>query len=125
MARRSWRKVGEAGDFPAWVRELDGKSGVYAIRVDGVVRYVGESHTGRLKKTLARHFQHWERKGGWVKTLLGDSDMDPGRTYPREACEVFVMVCEAGRAVQMQRQLIRDLRPADNRMDVPADRVPF
>lgn len=123
MARMTWRKLGASGDYPRWVRSLDGCSGVYAIRVDGVVRYVGESHTGRLKKTLARHFQRWERKGGWVKTFLGASSMDPGRTYPRERCQVFVLVCSPGEAVAAQRQLIRELRPADNVMEQPE--VPF
>jgi hypothetical protein len=32
-----------------------GRSGVYAIRVGGVVHYVGESHTDRVWKTMLRH----------------------------------------------------------------------
>jgi hypothetical protein len=54
-----YRPVGSSGDrYPAWVRELDGKSGVYVIRDANShdVLYVGSSST-RLYDTLTRHFQ--------------------------------------------------------------------
>jgi hypothetical protein len=62
-AALKYRPVGASGEpYPDWVRELDGKSGVYIIREiqdDGtpVTVYVGESHAGRLYQTLTRHFQ--------------------------------------------------------------------
>ena len=66
-AALKYRPVGASGEpYPDWVRELDGKSGVYIIREiqrDGsyVTVYVGESHAGRLYQTLTRHFQTWRR----------------------------------------------------------------
>lgn len=57
-----FRPVGASGDpYPDWVRDLDGKSGVYVIRErrgeSAEIVYVGESHTDRLYDTLTRHFQ--------------------------------------------------------------------
>ena len=51
----SYRSIGRSGEsYPAWVRALRGKSGVYIIRErqrDGSnpVVYVGESHTSRVR----------------------------------------------------------------------------
>jgi hypothetical protein len=62
-AALKYRPIGGTGEpYPAWVRALRGKSGVYVIREqqrDGSVPivYVGESHTRRLYQTLTRHFQ--------------------------------------------------------------------
>jgi hypothetical protein len=61
-ASLSYRPIGRSGEpYPAWVRALRGKSGVYVIRErqrDGSspIVYVGESHTSRLYQTLTRHF---------------------------------------------------------------------
>lgn len=57
----TWRKPYERGRPAAWIQELAGKSGTYLIRETflGEVQYIGESHSGRLKKTLLRHFQRW------------------------------------------------------------------
>lgn len=91
-------------EFPAWVQELRGKSGVYIIRQAGGERrvlYVGESHTGRLKKTLLRHFQAWSGKTA-------------GQTYGRGGCEVAVIVTAPGKAVEKQNELICRLNPSDN-----------
>jgi hypothetical protein len=62
-AALQYRPIGASGEpYPAWVRALRGKSGVYVIREqqrDGSapIVYVGESHTRRLYQTLTRHFQ--------------------------------------------------------------------
>jgi len=62
-ASLSYRSLGRTGErYPAWLRALRGKSGVYIIRErqrDGSnpIVYVGESHTSRLYQTLTRHFQ--------------------------------------------------------------------
>ena len=54
----TYRPVGRSGDpYPAWVRALKGKSGVYVIRQGGEPVYVGESHSARLYETMTRHFQ--------------------------------------------------------------------
>jgi len=55
-----YRPVGERGeDYPEWLRNLRGSSGVYVIRDarTSEVLYVGESHSGRVYETLTRHFQ--------------------------------------------------------------------
>ena len=53
-----YRPVGEPGEpYPSWVRALKGKSGVYVIREDDEVVYVGQSSAGKLYETLTRHFQ--------------------------------------------------------------------
>jgi hypothetical protein len=54
-----YRPVGAPRErYPDWVRELDGKSGVYVIRDERSheILYVGSSST-RLYDTLTRHFQ--------------------------------------------------------------------
>ena len=61
-ARLVYRPIGDSGEpYPAWVRELRGKSGAYVIKAVGLfgstIVYVGESHTGRLYETMTRHFQ--------------------------------------------------------------------
>lgn len=64
-ALKAYRAIGKRGHrYPEWVRDLHGKSGVYVIRdlEGGATQYVGESHKGRLKKTLLRHFQKWTRR---------------------------------------------------------------
>jgi len=54
--------------WPKWLQKLKGKSGVYVIqrKRDGKTLYVGESHTGNLKRTLQRHFWHWSGKTAGV-----------------------------------------------------------
>jgi len=56
----TYRPVGTRGeDYPEWLRNLRGKSGVYVIRdaQSGEILYVGESHSDRIFETLTRHFQ--------------------------------------------------------------------
>ena len=91
------------GKYPAWVRALDNKSGVYIIRnsVFGSTMYVGESHSGKLYGTLTRHFQEWKGQGS-------------GGTYPLFNSVVAVEVLSPSRALSRQRELIRRLRPLDN-----------
>jgi hypothetical protein len=116
----TWRAVGSTGEpYPGWLRELTAASGVYAIRVRGLlggwtVVYVGESHKGRLRKTITRHLQAWGRSKQWWKGFFGGSDADPGFTYPRDRCEVAVEVSRPDQAVRLQSKWIADLNPRDN-----------
>jgi hypothetical protein len=110
-----WRKVaGEGKAFAAWVEELHGKSGCYAIKWDGGwlddggVMYVGESHTGRLYETFTRHFQAW-------------SGPQSGVTWDRRSCEACVEVFEAGEVKAKQVEWIADLNPRENRYERPDD----
>lgn len=97
--------LGLETDWPLYVKELRGKSGVYVIRgrYDKRPLYVGESHTGRLKKTLLRHFQAWSGKTA-------------GPTYSRSAVEIATIVTTPGSAVSTQNRLIDELAPRDNRI---------
>lgn len=117
--RLNFRPVGgDAGDrYPEWIAAIDGKSGVYVIKSKrGEVLYVGESHTGRLKQTLVRHFQIWKRskhnpfsKTDWSRTT--------GRTYDRGDVLVWVHPCRKDQAQKLQYALIQKLKPRDNNVD--------
>jgi len=91
------------GRYPTWVSNLKGRSGVYVIRSksSGKILYVGESHTGRLRKTLIRHFQVW--KGPTA-----------GNVYFSGHVEVAVSFERKDRAQARQWDLIRRLGPRDN-----------
>lgn len=122
VPRAKWFRVGSSGEpYPARLRELDGKSGVYLIRVNGgPCAYVGESHTGNLRKTLTRHFQEWKRSGKkafWEKHY--GQQHDPGTVYDRGRCEVAVFLTSAERAPDLEVECIRRYRPTDNLADVP------
>ena len=98
-AALKYRPVGASGEpYPDWVRDLDGKSGVYILREtqkDGTTEtvYVGESHSGRLYQTLTRHFQTWRRaKKFWTGQYTGSQSHDPGLTYDRDRVTVAVRV---------------------------------
>jgi hypothetical protein len=127
-ASLSYRSIGASGErYPAWVRALRGKSGVYLIRErqrDGSnpLVYIGESHTQRLYHTLTRHFQTWRRaKKFWVGQYTGSQHHDPGLTYDRARCTVAVRVLSADRAIREEARLISRLRPRDNLAGVPED----
>lgn len=91
------------GRYPSWVSKLKGRSGVYVIRSksSGKILYVGESHTGRLKKTMTRHFQVW--RGSTA-----------GNVYFSGHVEVAVSFERKDRAQARQWDLIRRLVPRDN-----------
>lgn len=94
----------EGRKLSPWVHELAGKSGVYVIREKGFlgeIVYVGESHTGRLKKTLLRHFQHWTGK-------------TKGPTFARSKVEIAVFKTRKENAVELQNTLIAEHQPKLN-----------
>jgi hypothetical protein len=115
------------------VRELHGRSGVYLIKEGGRLVYVGESHSGRLLKTMVRHFQRWTRRDSWWAGRFGEGSTDPGRTYDRARSKVAFELTPPGRAFAREAELIARLRPRDNvvlEVDVPegaaaAMEVPF
>src|SRR5215468_11835733 len=134
-ASLSYRPIGASGRYPAWVRALNGKSGVYLIRErqrDGSnpVVYIGESHTSRLYQTLTRHFQTWRRAKKFWAGQYGGQSHDPGLTYDRARCTVAVRVLPAERAIDEEARLIARLRHRDNLVGQPDERteeeaVPF
>ncbi len=91
------------GKPAAWLSELGDRSGVYVIRDarSHRVLYVGESHSGRLRKTLLRHFQKW-------------SGRTAGPTYPPAGVEVALRLTPPPSAVAAQDNLICRLAPRDN-----------
>ena len=117
-----WRALGDDGRYPSWMAEAGGKSGVYAIRLRSswlwfggpVVVYVGESHTGNLRKTLTRHFQSWRRAKQWWAGAYASKETDPGHTYRRTDVDVAFQVATPARAVELQSEWIRKLKPRDN-----------
>jgi hypothetical protein len=122
----TYRPVGRRGEpYPAWVRGLKGKSGVYVIRQAGEVVYVGESHAGRLYATLTRHFQAWRRWKSFWKDQYSEGH-DPGLTYPRHSVEVAVRVMSPDDAIDEEARLIQRLRPRDNLLGQPElEEAPF
>ena len=99
----NWRRPTHDGvNLAPWFAGLARQNGVYAIRdILGEVLYVGESHTGRLKKTLARHFQRWEGPTA-------------GPTFDRRQVEVAVVITEPGQAVELQNEWIAKWQPRYN-----------
>ncbi len=109
MASLLFRPVCDArGNLCRWLNQFARRSGVYVIRQPGLVfstvLYVGESHSGTLKKTILRHFQKWTGKTA-------------GPTYPRTKVEVAVAPTSAETAVSRQNALIRELSPRDNTVE--------
>lgn len=78
---------------------------MYVIRsiASGLILYVGESHTGRLGKTLKRHFHAWS--DDWTRRH---------HTYIRSLCVVAVQVSPPAKAITAQNNLILALTPRDN-----------
>lgn len=96
------------GTRDAWAAEFPppGISGVYAIaNLRGVVLYVGESHTGRLRKTLARHFQLW------------DDPTQPRHVYDRHRVQVCWMQTAPADALHTEADWTIELDPRDNLAD--------
>jgi hypothetical protein len=122
-----YRPVGATGErYPAWIRALDGKSGVYVIKEvqrDGSeeIVYVGESHTGRLYDTLTRHLQTWRRHKTFWREQFGGQAHDPGLTYRRDRVLIAARVLSPARAMAEETRLIRTLRPRDNLLKQPDD----
>jgi hypothetical protein len=94
------------GTRAAWVADFPPAgevSGVYAIAdLDGVVLYVGESHTGRLRKTVARHFQDWS------------DPRQPRFTYDRFQVQLCWLETADADAQAVEAQWIEELDPRDN-----------
>jgi hypothetical protein len=91
----------------SWLRELDGRIGVYLIR-DARTRevlYIGESHRNRLAKTLSRHLWVWQGQGS-------------GPSYDPKLVEVaFELMDDPIEARDRQFELIQQLQPPDNVQD--------
>ena len=126
----TYRPLGSSGDpYPAWVRALKNKAGVYVIRElgGGDIVYVGSS-AGSLYGTLTRHFQTWRRWKGFWRGQYGEGH-DPGLTYAtRFPSSVAVRRTSPSASLTEEMRLIRRLKPRDNligQRDPVAEHVPF
>ena len=84
------------------------KAGVYFIKENGILVYVGMSTTN-LQERLYRHFQHWKRKYGQHQFIYY-SDLE-NNTY-----EVACITTEKDEAHPMEKAYILELSPRDNKM---------
>ena len=116
LSRLIYRPVADRDGFLDWVEDLEGRSGVYVIRryESREVLYIGESHTGRLRNTLKRHFWKWK-----------DSPQRIHNSYSRATCEVAVRLSAPSRATSYQNALIRRLNPRDNVNGYAGEEAPF
>jgi hypothetical protein len=104
----SFSEVGAGGRYPDWVRELEGKNGVYLIREGAItgISYIGESHSNRLFDALTQHFRRWT---GDHKTAVP--------VYSRSRVRVSVVMVPKTHARYLQDELICRLEPRDNRSE--------
>ena len=76
------------------------KSGVYVIKKNNKVVYVGESHTNNLYRTLYRHFQRWNDKVP-QKRVTFKNDRSSGKI------KIRVIITTKSQAVRLQKYLIK------------------
>lgn len=88
---------------PALIRANVKKPGVYIIKVNGTIKYIGYSATN-VYKTLIRHFQSWEDR------------RQVRITYPRAAYVTarVVYTNTGNQAAALERGLILKHKPEDN-----------
>jgi hypothetical protein len=102
-----WHRLKVGGEWNKHVRGIGHtRSGVYALRdrSSGEVLYVGESHTGRLWKTLLHHFQGREKfskVGEWTHGAP-------------ERLDVAVWLFPADEALAAEGDVIERLEPSGN-----------
>jgi hypothetical protein len=91
-------------------------SGAYVIRrlSDHSILYIGESHTGRIAKTIKRHFYNWKDSGGRKHFTC-----NPARV------EVAIRLTPQSSAVPAQNNLIENLQPEKNRYGYKKEDVGF
>lgn len=82
------------------------KSGVYIIKEDNKIVYVGYSATN-LYRTMYRHFQRWNHSGQNVTTYINKMS--------RHAYTCRVVLCTPAQAARLEKGLILKHQPRDNR----------
>lgn len=84
---------------------IAGKAGVYIIRENGKIVYVGYSATN-IYRTMYRHFQKWNHSQQEVVTY--ESRMKANKY------SVQVTICSPGKAEKLERALVKKHEPRDN-----------
>jgi excinuclease UvrABC nuclease subunit len=85
--------------------EMMNKSGVYLIKENGRLVYVGVSLTN-LYRTMYRHFEQWNHSGQGVTTYYGK--------MKKNDYTVRVILCSKAQASRLEKALIKKHRPRDN-----------
>lgn len=77
------------------------KAGVYFIKENGIIVYVGHSST-ILYKTIYRHFQKWDDKRSERKV------------YNKYSCTIRIITTTPTQAPRLEGYLIQKMQPRDN-----------
>lgn len=85
-----------------------GQPGVYLIREDGVLVYVGMSKSN-VYQTLYRHFERWNDGRGVARTIYPSAEADGNRF------QVSIITTTEEYAPILERELIRKWLPRDNK----------
>ena len=91
------------GDKVNTALQLKAAPGVYIIKKNGVIRYVGMS-ASNVYKTMLRHFQQWDDP---KQVRVTYSKNDPG-------IKARVIYCTPQQAARLERALIVKHQPQDN-----------
>lgn len=86
-------------------RYTEGKSGIYMIYRNGVLRYVGMSRSN-VYKTMHRHFQSWDDS---TQIRISYPAKNSSSNY-----QCRVILCSPGKAEKLERLLILKYKPIDN-----------
>ena len=87
-------------------KEAQGRAGVYLIKQDDEIVYIGQSGTD-LYKTMNRHFQQWNDTKAARVTYYNLLD--------RYVFKVRIVYCTALQAARLEKALIIKYRPRDNK----------
>lgn len=107
MIKSKWNIPYKKNDETFYGNSIMKKSGVYLIKKNNKVVYVGESHTNNLYKTLYRHFQLWNDKVP-QKRVTFKNDRSSGKI------KVRVIITTKSQAVRLQKYLIKKYKPSKN-----------
>lgn len=93
------------------IRWADKKRGVYIIKENGKIIYVGYSRTN-LYRTIMRHFQNWDDR------RFEQEHQTPRLTYAnkikRNRYTVRIVFADDNRAKKLEHALIKKYKPRDN-----------
>lgn len=128
MSRRKWQRLIVGGELsPRLKRAMQDRSGVYAIRRigDREVLYVGQSHCGKLWRTMLRHFQAPQTfktigRGSFAVPSSTAADYEIAFQVTRagaDQCEARIPKSRADAELvwNLETKWIEDLRPTVNR----------
>ena len=92
------------------------RTGVYVIKENGTIVYVGFSGYN-LYKTMYRHFQSWHHK---TQEVVSYKSRMGSKNYT-----VRVIYCTAKQAAALEKALIKKHRPRDNEMKYKINELPI